>query len=84
MATINQLRRERLAFFAELKRALRDVDSAIESNERLINRVLGRRLNVPEQTDYEKFVSGLTATIQAIAALERVVQTGTGIFSILG
>lgn len=62
MATINQLRTERLAYFRELKRALRSVDSEVEKVERKIDQVLNRKRNVPEVDDFEM----VTATTQAM------------------
>lgn len=51
MATLNQTIRERKKVFANLKKALKIVDSVLERQERLIGRVLQRKLKVPEVSD---------------------------------
>ena len=57
MASINTMRRERRRAFQNLKQAMRKVDVSQEKVERLINRVLARKLNVPETKDVARVLS---------------------------
>ena len=84
MATINQLRIERRAYFQELKRSARSVDSGVEKLQRLVDRVLDRRRDVPESLDWEKAVQELNNLLDLLVALEKIVESGRAIFSILG
>lgn len=83
MATINQLRQERRAYFQELKRQLRPVDSAVEKMQRLNERILGRTRDVPETADWEQMVEELESLLQVLTQLERLLRAGEAIFFIL-
>lgn len=69
MATINQLRIERFAIFRELKRTLRDVDTATQAAERRIERVLSRKRDVPDQGDLLEVMNLVAAIADAAAAM---------------
>lgn len=65
MATINQLRRERIAFYKELKRGVRSLDSAVERLQRHVDSVLDRRRDLPETSDLEQFLYILYQEVSA-------------------
>lgn len=83
LATINQLRQERLAYFRELKRTLRPVDTSVEKMERAINRIVSRTRDVPEVGDYQLMVQQLEEMLALLVTLEKLLQAGRAIFSIL-
>lgn len=82
MATINQLRIERRAYFAELKRALRPADSAVERLERRIQRVLDRTRDVPEEKDFNDVVQLFQDAIMAYGNFENTLEQGSGLFGV--
>lgn len=82
MATINQLRVERNAFFRELKRAHRSVDSVGEKLERQVDQILNRKRNVPETNDYLKAVENYRNWIEALEQFERVLDSGGQLFDV--
>lgn len=51
MGTLNQIIRERKKVMRQLKVLLKKVDSPLEMQERLIDRILQRKLKVPELSD---------------------------------
>lgn len=84
MATINQLRIERRAYFAELKKAARTVDTDVEKVQRKINSVLARSRDVPEESDYQTVVDQLEMLLNSLVAMKNLLDSGRAIFSILG
>lgn len=80
MATINQLRVERLAYFRELKRALRPIDSAVEKAQRHVDRVLDRKRNVPETQDWLQFDQIGFELAEALEQMATVAVRGNAIF----
>lgn len=83
MATINQLRIERLAYYRELKRGLRGVDTQVEDMKRQVDRILSRRRNVPEVADFQTSTRNLKQILDALVQLEKILETGRAIFQIL-
>ena len=83
MATINQLRQERLAFFREVKRSLKAVDTAVESAQRYNTRILGRTRDVPETVEYEEMMRLVVLVLEALAALQKLLEVGAPIFNVL-
>jgi hypothetical protein len=49
--TVNELRVRRLKTFRQLKREVRGLESATQDLKRLVEKVLDRRLNIPEEKD---------------------------------
>lgn len=82
MATINQLRQERLAFFRELKRLYRAVDTAQEAVERQIQGVLDRRRNVPEDKDFLETIQLGYNLLRALETYEAQLLEGSYIFNV--
>lgn len=80
MATINQLRTERLAYFRELKRGLRTVDSAIEKAQRKVDGVLARKRDVPEVNDFETITEQIQLLGEAARALSAILEAGALLF----
>lgn len=80
MATINQLRIERRAFFQEFKRALHDLDSGVEKSQRFTNRILARTRDVPEVTEYERLFESLLGLIALVEKIEVVLSAGRAVF----
>lgn len=60
MANLNALIRERKSLLRQLKANLRKVDSRLEISQRSIDRMLKRKRNVPDMTDYQKMVDDAT------------------------
>ncbi len=60
--SINELARERRKGLREIKASLRQVDSAVERTERLLNRLINRKTKIPTTLDFTK-VSGLAVDI---------------------
>lgn len=83
MATINQLRTERLAYFRELKRALRTVDTEVEKAERKIESVLNRKRDVPETVDFEQITQTVEELGKTLIALDNVLSLGAALFGII-
>lgn len=81
MATINQLRTERLAYFRELKRALRSVDTEVEKVERRIESVIQRKRDVPEITDFEHVTQIIQTLGETLMALETILRAGEVLFA---
>ena len=82
MATINQLRQERLAFFREIKRATRPVDSAVEQMQRYVQRILDRRRDVPEETEFQELARLLQQIVELLVLLEKVLEAGGAVFNV--
>jgi len=80
LATINQLRVERLAYFRELKRGLRTVDTAIEKAQRKVDGVLARKRDVPEVNDFESITEQIQALGEAARALSAILEAGALLF----
>lgn len=80
MATINQLRTERLAYFRELKRALRAVDTELEKVERRIDQVLNRKRNVPEVNDFESVTQTTQALGEKLRSFDQTLDQGVALF----
>jgi hypothetical protein len=80
LATINQLRTERLAYFRELKRGLRTVDSAIEKAQRKVDSVIARKRDVPEVNDFEQITETIQALGEAARALSAILEAGALLF----
>ncbi|MBA7709698.1 hypothetical protein ES703_118620 [subsurface metagenome] len=76
MATLNQIIRERRLVFADLKKLIKVVDSAGERSERLVNRVLSRRLKVPEYSDLSKVLSHVSEQEKGLRSLVGVLRAG--------
>lgn len=83
MATINQLRQERQAYFRELKRVLKPVDTAVEKLQRFNQRILDRKRDIPEVSDYEQAMQELESLLQTLVAVQKLLDTGRAIFSVL-
>jgi len=81
LATINQLRQERFAYFRELKRALRSVDTEVEKAERRIETVLNRKRNVPETADWEQVTQVIQTLGETLRALDNILAAGAAIFA---
>jgi hypothetical protein len=54
--TVSQLIKERKKYIRVLKNQMRYVDSAQEKSERLLKRLLSRKLKVPEEQDLKTLV----------------------------
>lgn len=80
MATINQLRIERRAFFQEFKRGVHDLDSGVETIQRFTNRILARTRDVPEVTEYERLFEGLKGLVSIIEKIQLILEAGSAIF----
>lgn len=78
--TINQLRTERLAYFRELKRAIRQVDTAQEKLERYAERVIERKKNIPDMGDFQTMNNDFEELGQAVSQLGRSLEGGMGLF----
>lgn len=55
--SINEIARERRKGLREIKASLRQVDSAVERTERLLNRLISRKTKIPTTLDFTR-VSG--------------------------
>jgi len=82
LATINQLRVERRAYFSELKRSLKPADSAVEKLQRRIQRVLDRTRDLPEERDYAEVVELFRELVGAYAGFESTLEAGTALFGV--
>lgn len=60
---LNLIKRERLQVLRVLDQALRQVDTQIESLQRLIKRLRARKTKLPTRGDYEELV-GLTESLE--------------------
>lgn len=80
MATINQLRIERRAFFQEFKRGMHDLDSGVEAIQRFTNRILARTRDVPEITEYERLIEATRGLIALIEKIEGILAVGRAVF----
>lgn len=66
MASLNVVIRERRSVVRELKKTMKLVDSQVELSERLISRILSRRLKVPELADLAKLGDYANSLNQAL------------------
>lgn len=80
MATINQLRIERRAFFQEFKRGMHDLDSAVEATQRFTNRILARTRDVPEAGEYEKLFEAIVGMVALLQRIQLILESGAVIF----
>jgi hypothetical protein len=76
MASLNQIIRERKSVVQGLKKALRLIDTQVELSERLISRILSRRLKVPELADLGKLAGYASSLNQALRVYVALVGRG--------
>ena len=69
MATLNEIVRGRKAYWRELKRLDRSLDTAQERLQRRINAVLTRKRNVPTVDDLSAALSDVVQIESALVAL---------------
>lgn len=82
MATINQLRVERLAYYRELKRLHRNVEVAENALDRQIQSILDRRRNVPETDDFQETIQRARNVAEALSQFDQALSQGQSVFNI--
>lgn len=75
MATINELRRQRIAAFKDLRAKLRTADSSLEVAERFINSILSRKNKIPTADDLKKITGFLQSLDQNVNTVINLIGT---------
>jgi hypothetical protein len=82
-STINEVRRERHQALRTLKRYARGVDTGVEALQRLLERVLSRKLKIPESKDLVELEAIATAIDRRVMELLKAIADAAVIFSTL-
>jgi len=80
MGTINQVKRDRVEAFRQLKRTLKAADTSLEVAERFIERVIGRKNKIPTIDDLEKITNQLRTIDETVNTVVKLVGTLTTLF----
>jgi len=74
--TLNELARERRKYLVEVARRWRTLDTGVERGQRRLARILSRKNKVPEVTDLKNLDTDLTAVLQAVQAVNSLIDKG--------
>lgn len=83
MATVNQIKTERRQGIADAYRAVRKVNSRLETLTRVLRTLKGNRVKIPEGKDWERI---LTLTSEVDKELDNVISAlsaGTSLYNLV-
>jgi hypothetical protein len=78
--TINQLKRERVQIFRNVKRELRSLDTILEKLQRFVSGVLNRRTKIPEAEDLVDILETATQLYNSTAKAIQYIETIQSVF----
>ena len=76
MATLNEIIRQRRNYWRQVRRDLRELDTAIEKMQRKTAQILSRRNKVPETRDIETLLNELILMTQVLVDLDGYLRQG--------